>query len=122
MNDLRFKGPPPGREAIEAAIQTLIDLLDAMTPDSDFELADDSWEGDDREDMEPDDHYGGDVCDEPHDQDSEIRFLNRDAAKADRFYGDDQRFVQHRVAGMVMTARSYGWEDAAYPARQGGNQ
>lgn len=111
---------PPGREAIAAAIETLIAVLDAMTPDPDLEAADDTWEGDLFEDMEPDDHYGGDVCDEPHDQESEIRFLNRDAAKADRFHGDDQRFVQHRVCGMVMSSRSDDWQDAPFPASQRG--
>ena len=109
---------PPGREAIAAAIETLIAVLDAMTPDPDYEAADDTWEGYLFEDMEPDDHHGGDVCDEPHDQESEVRLLNSDAGKIDRFYSDDQRFVQHRVAGMVMAERSYDWSNAEYPKNE----
>ena len=84
---------PPGREAIAAAIETLIAVLDAMTPDPDLEAADDTWEGDIFEDMEPDDHYGGDVCDEPHDQDMEVTLLSQDAHTTGRSWDLDQRFI-----------------------------
>jgi hypothetical protein len=83
---------PPGREAIAAAIETLIAILDAMTPDSDFKPDADQWEGEDErdqswcerivqtlphtgeqhEDAEDCDPAGGDICDAPHDGDMDV--------------------------------------------------
>lgn len=66
----------PNRQAIERAIDALIDLLDATTPDPDDE-PDLGWTGggahgvtDDRE-RDLDEIEGGDVVDEPHDQHDE---------------------------------------------------
>lgn len=138
MTDLRFKTPPPGREAIETAIQVLIDLLDALTPDSDFEPDADQWEDDDErdrswcerlvqtlphtghedEDMEEDDPSGGAVDDEPHDQAMEVTLLNRGAHTTGRRWGMDQRFIE-RVHGWrgehVTPGRSEAWQEAEYP-------
>lgn len=54
------------RIGIATTIERLIDMLDALDGDPDFEpyLAN-SW-GDDRED---ENEHGGDICDAPHDDD-----------------------------------------------------
>lgn len=125
---------PPGREAIAAAIETLIAVLDAMTPDADLETAgdelDQAWcegiaqrsqhEGDLREDAEEDDWSGGAVDDEPHDEEMDAGYLAREARTTGRSWALDQRFIVTApgpYSDSLPLKHSRAWEEAERPLR-----
>lgn len=120
MNDQTPIPIPPGREAIAAAIETLIAVLDAMTPDPDLEAADDTWEGDVTEDLEEDDPPGGAIDDEPHDLAMDAGYLAREAHTTGRSWHVDQRIIvtdPGPYCDSLPLRHSDSWLEAERPSR-----